>query len=289
MRAAVTLALAFIALGVAACGQPQAVDPNLSACMDTESAPAPVIEACTHYLATPGLSSAQRAQALAQRAGLHEGLNDNDLALNDYNDALSLEPGDAQILMQRAGLFQRMTDYQRALADVTAAIRQQPQGYYYYYFRAQIYDENLHDYLHAIADMNTAVDLSGANATVLNGRCWVRARAGRALDLALADCERSLQVRPNNPDVLDSRALVHLRLGEFQQAYDDFSAALKGNSALSHSRFGLGVAAIRLGREDEGRADVAEALKTEPDLAGIYHGYGEDPDQVSPAAPSPGR
>ncbi|MES1159019.1 MAG: hypothetical protein ABUL42_03910 [Terricaulis silvestris] len=287
MRAAAFLALVLLC-AAAACQGPQQ-DPKLGACMDDDAAPALALEACTRYLATPGLSADQRAAALAQRASLHQGLNDNAAALQDYNAAIEANPNDAPTLARRAGLYQTMADFPHALADVTAAIRLQPQGYYYYYYRAQLYDEGLHDYVHAIADMNTAVDLSGANANMLNARCWIRGKAGRALDLALADCERSLQVRPNNANVLDSRALVHLRLGHFQNAYDDFSAALKGDASLYHSRYGLGVAALRLGRKDEGRADIAIALKGEADLADIYHDYGEDPDQVSPAAPSPGR
>ena len=45
-----------------------------------------------------------------------------------------------------------------------------------------------------------------------NNRCWARAIVGE-LDLALSDCNESLQFDPHDPDVLDSRGLVNFKIG----------------------------------------------------------------------------
>jgi cytochrome P450 len=92
-----------------------------------------------------------------------------------------------------------------------------------------------------------------------NGRCWVRAVLGRDLLLALADCNESLRLRPENADTLDSRALVELKLGQLDRAREDYDAALKIYPRLADSLYGRGDVA-------GARVDLAAAKTLDPGI-----------------------
>src|SRR5262249_28922617 len=51
-----------------------------------------------------------------------------------------------------------------------------------------------------------------AIAYARNNLCWTRAILGE-LEAALADCNESLRLRPNDAGTLDSRGLIYLKMG----------------------------------------------------------------------------
>ena len=87
----------------------------------------------------------------------------------------------------------------------------------------------------------------------------------------------ALHLQPNVPNILDSRGLVGLRQSRFQDAWNDFDAAVRAGSTNPHTLFGRGIAALRLGRADDGQADIARAAGQDPGVAAIYAGYGISP------------
>ncbi|HWA01527.1 MAG TPA: hypothetical protein VG841_14565 [Caulobacterales bacterium] len=272
------IAALVVFLALSACSRAPAPGEALrSACLDDEdAAPQAQIQSCTRYLAETRLSPAERAGALLQRAYLKEQAQQADAALADYNAAVAADPNDANAYIWRRAFYRNRGDYRRALADASMAIRLEPNSANNYSARASIYDEDLHDYQHAIEDLNKAVELSSAGY-LFNDRCWVRAKARRALDLALADCERAVAAMPNNANVLDSRALAHFQLGDYQAAFADYDAAVRRQEGNGHSLYGRGVAQLRLGRSAEGQADIAQALKQDEGLAALYASYGVAP------------
>lgn len=113
-------------------------------------------------------------------------------------------------------------------------------------------------------------------ADVQNERCWERALANQDLQTARAACDASLRIDPNSPDVLDSRGMVGLRQQRWQDAWNDYNAALSGEPFAS-ALYGRGVSAMRLGRASAGRADLARAAQLDPAIAQTFVGYGITP------------
>ena len=99
----------------------------------------------------------------------------------------------------------------------------------------------------------------------LNGRCWARALWGRDLDKALADCNRAVSTSRIS-SFLDSRGLVHLRLGQYDQAIADYTVALKDNPRQAWSLYGRGLAELRKGDKAQGDADIKAAAAIAPNL-----------------------
>ena len=142
--------------------------------------------------------------------------------------------------------------------------------------RAKLYRE-LNQIDQALADYDMAIDLNHGSARLFNARCWVRAVANRELDLALADCTRSLAMSPGNAPALDLRGFVNFRRADYAAAIADLTAALAADPKLAGSLYIRGLAKRKSGDTAGGNADIAAAKVIDPKIAERYAGYGVTP------------
>ncbi|MEO5705509.1 MAG: DUF3857 domain-containing protein [Alteraurantiacibacter sp.] len=114
------------------------------------------------------------------------------------------------------------------------------------------------------------------NGDALNSDCWFRGRFGVALDDALDLCTRAVERSDYPAAPLDSRALVHFRLGQLDEARADLDAALELAPGLAASLYLRGI--IRLNTGDAGgQQDIATALTMSPQVARFYASHGIQP------------
>lgn len=112
--------------------------------------------------------------------------------------------------------------------------------------------------------------------SLYNERCWYRAVHTIDLDSALADCDRAVALE-RNAAALDSRGLTHLRRDDYARAIADYDAALALFPDQAHSLFGRGIAKLRSGDEEGGRADI-EAVRTGiPEIEEWFAEHGIEP------------
>jgi len=196
-------------------------------------------------------------------------------ALGDLDQALKLKPDDAAALALRGEVRLFEKNDAGAKADFDAALSRDPSlrlRVASAYARAQRFEEALAHYDLWIASHPKNEDL----ATPLSGRCWMRALWGRDLDKALADCNEALKLWPGAPQVLGSRGLAFLRLGQPDKAIADYDAALKVEPRFAWSLYGRGLARHQKGLTAAGDADIAAALAIAPAIAAEAkkHGVG---------------
>lgn len=168
----------------------------------------------------------------------------------------------------------RIAACSRAIADSRAA----PLGEAYRR-RANLYLDQS-SYPAAVADVEQALALEPNNPDLLNFACWARAVGGIDLDRARQRCDRAIGMfDADNPyaEALDSRGLVGLKQGRNADALDDYAAAVKARPKRGHYLYGRAIAELRLGHEEEGRADLAAAVALEKAVAHEYQGYGVVP------------
>ncbi|MGB9019505.1 MAG: tetratricopeptide repeat protein [Pseudolabrys sp.] len=55
---------------------------------------------------------------------------------------------------------------------------------------------------------------------------------------ALADCNKSLSLQPNDVATFDSRGLIYLKMGRFDSAIEDYSSALRIEPKLASAFYG---------------------------------------------------
>jgi tetratricopeptide (TPR) repeat protein/predicted aspartyl protease len=204
-----------------------------------------------------------------QRARMRWNAGQGAEAIADLDEAFRLKPDDFDVLMARARFHLSSGDAIAAGADLDAADRVAPQGtsarlqIAHAYVNADRLVSAVAQYDRWIADHARDGELPVA----LNGRCWARALLGVDLDKALADCDAALKLRGDDAEVLDSRALVRLRLGDFGRSLADYDAALSRNPGSAWSLYGRGLAKLRKGMTEEARADIAAAIAARPTIA----------------------
>ncbi len=190
------------------------------------------------------------------------------LATTDLNRAIALSPGDVDARLVRAALRIEVPDKAEAREDIDAAekIVAKPSDK-----RLEI--GSLYEHVDAFEQAVAQYDLwiqthpdDSRRPIALNDRCWARAQMGRELDKALDDCNAALRARPHSANVLDSRGLVRLRMGDLDKAIADYGAALATAPQMSWSLYGRGIAELRKGLASAGDADIAAATRIDPKL-----------------------
>src|SRR5262249_3873287 len=124
------------------------------------------------------------------------------------NDRNELPRDRAEAFRNRGFAFSFKRDHDRAIADYTEAIRLDPKNSSAYFNRGAAWSEK-GDLRRAIADQSQAIALDPKNAFAWDLRCLDRAKVNRDLSKALADCEESLRLAPND-STHGSRGLVYL-------------------------------------------------------------------------------
>jgi len=219
------------------------------------------------------------ARYLTQRAMAYAGDGRPALAMADLDQALKIAPDDVDARLARAELRLQGPDKSKASADLDAAAGLAPRQADVRLRIAALYDAaELLD--REVGQLNlwiAAHPADGRMAVALNERCWARALMGRDLDKALADCNTALKLAPKSSEILDSRGLVRLRLGDYDKAIADYDAALILAPKTDWSLYGRGLARTRKGLKTQGDADMAAAVALNPRLPEEAKRYGIAP------------
>ncbi|MGI4732790.1 MAG: DUF3857 domain-containing protein [Janthinobacterium lividum] len=126
----------------------------------------------------------------------------------------------------------------------------------------------------ALSTADAVVAANPGNAAVLNTRCWLKGTLDTALDTAIKDCTRSIELSDGPANALDSRAMVYFRLNRFDDAITDLDAALDSEPDGSGSLFLRGVIRARTGKGPEATGDLAAARALDPRIDARYKRYG---------------
>ncbi len=118
------------------------------------------------------------------------------------------------------------------------------------------------------------VEAKAGGASGLNNICYNLAVEGMMLDRALADCDASLKLRPDNAATLDSRGFVLMRLGRNADALAAYNAALAADPKEYNSLYGRALVEERLGRAAESARDTAAALAGRPGVRAAFKEMG---------------
>lgn len=176
----------------------------------------------------------------------------------DIQAALKLEPDNVDGMGLKAELLEERGEHLAAIELYSKAIAANPTFSWLKVRRGVAYSR-IGRSEEATKDF-AAIRSSSPKAADLNGSCWIKATAGIALESALADCDAALRLSPGNSAYLDSRGLVLLRLGRFDESIADYNQAIaKTPRALSY--MGRAMAWSRKGDAARAEADRQAAGK----------------------------
>ena len=222
--------------------------------------------------------------ALAARARIHAWRGAGDLAVADLAAIVALDPHDPRGLYQRATVLRRIgraeaarAAYAETLTAIDAKVAAAPNEAADYEILRAVVLADSGQTARAIALIDARLARNADDSTLLNERCWTRATANVELSQALADCEQAVARAPDNPAILDSRAFVKLRMGQYDAAIADEDAALAHNPDHPAALYTRGIARLRKGDREGGERDLAAARRLVFDIDATYRDYGVTP------------
>jgi tetratricopeptide (TPR) repeat protein len=218
------------------------------------------------------------ADCLYQRGVVHSQLQQQDLALQDFDAAVRISPDNYRARLARAEL-QLPELHAGVKPDLDAVDRLAPQADNLRFRLADLYVE-MGLYPQAVQQITLWISYHSEDvllSSALNRRCWFRTEANQDLDEALQDCTRALHLDAGNRVILDNRGFVYLRLGRLDDAIGDYDAALKRKPTFAAALLGRGLAELRKGDKAQGRADIAAADKINPKIADFFTSIGIEP------------
>ncbi|MEI3649617.1 MAG: tetratricopeptide repeat-containing serine protease family protein [Dolichospermum lemmermannii FEM_B0920] len=175
------------------------------------------------------------AQAYNNRGIVRNELGDKPGAIDDYNQAIKINPNLAQAYNNRGGVRNDLGDKPGAIDDFNLAIKINPNFAEAYYNRGIVRNE-LGDKPGAIDDFNQAIKFNPNYALVYNNRGIVRNKLGDKQG-AIDDYNLAIKFNPNYAQAYYNRAYVYYELGDKQKAREDLQRAAQlfmaqGNTAL---------------------------------------------------------
>lgn len=153
-------------------------------------------------------------------------------ALQELNQALTLEENRPEFYAKRGAALAAQGDFAEAIEQFTQALSRDPQADYF------------------------------------SERGRARLAVGTP-ELARADFDEAVKRDAQNPRHRAYRALAHIALKDFEVAISDYSAALEQRTTVSENEIagwlaGRGVAYLRLDRFSEALQDSTEAIRLQP-------------------------
>ncbi|MDO9335590.1 MAG: DUF3857 domain-containing protein [Caulobacter sp.] len=191
----------------------------------------------------------------------------------DMDKVLAKDPKAVGALQGRAWMHRENKDYAKAETDYTAALGVDDDNSTLYTLRAgALYRQGKREA--AMSDFAAARKHAGRDAGNLNALCWEQATNGVALEAALGDCDKALQIEPRSAATLDSRGFVLMRLGRWSDSIADYDKAAGIRPDSAESLFGRALAKAGAGDRTGAAADIAQARTLDPGIDEEFAGYG---------------
>jgi DNA-binding helix-hairpin-helix protein with protein kinase domain len=165
------------------------------------------------------------AESYFNRGNARFDLKDYRAAIEDYTQAIRLNPGDSSgVYDNRGNAYFNLKDYRAAIEDYTQTIRLNPDDADTYFNRGNAYS-NLEEYQRAIEDYTQAIRLNPDDANAYNNRGNTYSNL-EEYQKAIEDYTQAIRLNPDYADAYNNRgAILYNHLGDRQGATEDFEKA----------------------------------------------------------------
>jgi tetratricopeptide (TPR) repeat protein len=204
------------------------------------------------------------ANIYAERGFAYSEIRDYDKAIADFTQAIKLSPNDSRIYYNaRGSMYGSKGDFDKAIADYTQAIRLDPNTTRAYYNRGNEYLFN-GDFDKAIADFTQAIRLDPDDYDSYLNRGIAYSNKGD-IDKAITDYTQAIKLNPDNDNAYTSRGVAYGIKGDYNKAVSDFTQAIRLKPNDYSAYMNRAKAYTFLNDHDKIIADYTQALKLNPD------------------------
>lgn len=117
------------------------------------------LENCDYALQRTALTPRDRAATLANRGIIYMSLDEYELAIKDYTDAIALKPEFGELNVNIGNIYYLGKAYDRAVTEYTAALDKKTSRPYVAYFNRGMAHESLGNLTSAETDIKTALEM----------------------------------------------------------------------------------------------------------------------------------
>jgi tetratricopeptide (TPR) repeat protein len=211
-------------------------------------------------------------QAFSDRASARNAKGDFDGAIADDTQVIAQQPHNAAAFCQRGFIKQSKNDLDGAIADYTLALQLDPKNYIALYNRGLI-KEQKGDPDGALVDYNQALDLSPKFAGAYYNRG--NAKSDKSdFDGAIADYTRALEINPKISMAYCNRGLAEQNTGNLDAAFQDYNQALALDPKIAIALYNRGLIKEQKNDLDGSIADSSAAIQLNPKNAQAYYNRG---------------
>ncbi len=170
-------------------------------------------------------------------------LKDYQGALEDYNEAIRLDPKDGDYYLSRGDYYSQTNqpekakaDYHQAIENYSVTINNDPnnaKNYGFYMNRAKLY-QKLNNHQAAIADLSKAIELAPFNKHLfylLRGNYY---RKMQKHESAIKDYSKAIEIEPQSINAYIFRGGIYHSLGNYQEGIKDFSKVIALNEEINN-------------------------------------------------------
>jgi Tfp pilus assembly protein PilF len=165
------------------------------------------------------------------RAFLRRENGELDMALEDSNESIRLDPLNALLYVERGLIRDARKEYDKAIDDYSEAIGLDPQLVCAYSNRGAAWADK-QEFKKAMADFGQAIQLDPKLSLHHSNRglAWYKQRQ---YDRAIADCSEAIRLDPEYADAHFNRALARYCKRDFEKAIADLSQAIRLDPAYT--------------------------------------------------------
>ncbi|HTY76709.1 MAG TPA: tetratricopeptide repeat protein [Candidatus Bathyarchaeia archaeon] len=167
---------------------------------------------CTRAIQSGALSGPALAMTFNNRGNAYQSKNEFQRAIQDYDEAIRIDPDSALAFNNRGSAFQHMGNYDRAIQDYDQAIRLDGTSAFAYNNRGRVYHLK-EDYQQAIKDYGQAIEADPDYPLAFYNRGLARFDQGLYI-AAVPDFVRAVQLDPAKPYRVIALYMAKARAGD---------------------------------------------------------------------------
>jgi lipoprotein NlpI len=227
------------------------------------------IALCTRAIEADDLSAANMAIALSNRGAIYIDVGRLDLAIQDFDAAIAIQPDAAASYVNRGNAYDIQGDYGRALDDYNQAISLQPELASAYLNRGVTYgnQENLDLEL---KDLDRAIQLDPDYATAYSNRAGVYYHLGE-IDRSIEDYSKSIRLDPSSPVAIISRGVAYYYQSSYALADSDFKVAATDPGFRAYAEIWQSLVQRRMHPDDRAAPVFSADASGWPGPVGLYY------------------
>lgn len=212
-----------------------------------------------------------------RRMRVREAVREDAGALADAQAALALDPSSNAAITRIATLRFRRGERDAALAMLAERISAGGKDKQDFVILQSELLGDVGRIDEGIAVLDKLILTSPGKPNLLNSRCWLKGTHNIALDAALKDCTKGIELAESPSSIYDSRAMVYYRMGRMDEALADLNAALDVAPDQVASLYLRGIVRKRMGDAAGSEADLVAARLMSPRVDEDYARWGIKP------------